>query len=137
MNISAEDDGKASGGRKTLYRRTAMTTVTKELNLLDAEDVERSVSERLGRTIRIREMECRLNHRIPFVSGEPGGAYLVFKVGEEACDSYDLFWDKEREGHFLRGRRLSLDEAWASAADVFSFDVSGFKQFDSWIDTSD
>ena len=114
-----------------------MKTITKELNLLDIEDIERAISAHLGREVKIQEVECTLTHCIPADTLEPGGAFLDFVVGDECFDSFDLFMGEESDGHYLDGKLLSLDAQWASTEEIFSFDVSAFKSFESLIDGSD
>ena len=63
--------------------------------------------------------------------------YFSLKIGAESCDSFDLFWDDEKDGHYLNGTRLCLDEPWLPVEEIFNFDVSAFKSFDSWTDSSD
>ena len=111
-----------------------MTTITKKLNLLDIADIESALSDQLEREVTISEVECNLIYSIP-PCGEPGGAYLEFQVGDDSCDSFDLFVDLD--GHFLNGERLSLDEPWVPKEEIFNFDVNLFKAFKSWVDSSD
>lgn len=117
-----------------------MKTITKELNLLDREDLEKAVSEYLGREVSVSEIECTLVHCVPCDTEEPNGAYLELQIGDDSCDSYDLFWDEELDGHYLEGKRLSLDEAWADAEEIFDQDTlttDDFKSFESSVDGSD
>ena len=117
-----------------------MTTITKELNLLDKEDLEKAVSEFLGRDVSVSEMECTLVHSIPADTGEPDGAILELTTGDDSCDSLDLFWGENMGGHYLNGKRLSLDEPWATAEEIFNPDtltMDDFKSFDSRVDGSD
>lgn len=113
--------------------------ITKELNLLDIEDIEQALSEYLGIDVSIDQVKCSLAHCIPADTHEPSGAYLEFQVDEHWCDSGEVFEDEEEDegGHYWNGERLALDEPWASEKEIFNFDVSAFKAFDSWTDTSD
>ena len=70
-------------------------------------------------------------------SGEACGMYLELSVGEDYIDSFDLFFDDELNGHYLNDKRLCLDEPWLPVEEIFNFDVSAFKSFDSWTDSSD
>ena len=114
-----------------------MTTITKELNLLDIADIEAALSAYLDRSVTISQVECTLVRMIPADTEEPEGAYLEFRVGDDECDSIDLFCEEDGDEHCLKGKRLSLDEPWVPAEEIFHFDVSAFKAFDSWVDNSD
>ena len=114
-----------------------MTTITKEINLLDVSDIEQAVSKHLGRTVVISEIECSLAYCIPMDSGEASGMYFELNIEDDSCDSFDLFWNDDLTGHYLDGKRLCLDEAWLPVEEIFNFDISVFKSFDSWTDSSD
>lgn len=116
-----------------------MTTkrIAIERNLLDIGDIETSLSARFKRPVSVGEAKCTLAHCVPLDTETPSGAYLIFRVGKSEFDSFDLFWDKENEGHYLNGKRLSFDEPWLPKEEIFSFDVSAFKDFDEWTDSSD
>ena len=117
-----------------------MTTkvITKELNLLDIEDIESAVSKHAGREVKIGEMDCSLAYCIPMDSNEPSGAYFELSGFDDEVDSYELFYDDELECHVVNGKPLSLDaEPWLPVEDIFNFDVSAFKSFETWTDTSD
>lgn len=114
-----------------------MKTTVKELNLLDVEDIEQAASNFLGKPVLISQIDCSLVYCIPMDTGEPSGMYLELEVGDDSCDSFDLFYDDERDGHYLNGKQLSLDEPWLPASEVFNFDISAFKSYNSWTDSSD
>ena len=114
-----------------------MKTITKELNLLDIEDVERAIYAFLGREVKIQEVECTLTHCIPADTLEPSGAFLNFVVGDECCDSFELFMGGESDGEYLDGKLLSLALPWASTDEIFNFEVAAFKSFEEEIDSSD
>ena len=65
-----------------------MTTVTKELNLLDIEDIEEAFNALLGfeRKIPISEMDCTIIYDIDSRNGFTGKA-ILFDYGDE----WDLF----------------------------------------------
>ena len=115
-----------------------MKTIIKEINLLDKEDIEEAISEYLGRPVSIAEIECTLAYCIP-AEQDPSGAYLEFTVEDEDVDSYDLFYSKEyaEEGHYWKGKRLSIDEPWLPVEEIFNFSIEDFKSFNSWVDSSD
>ena len=112
-----------------------MKTITKEINLLDIEDIEEALSEYLGRKVSIYEVDCELVYWIPLDTFEPGGAYLEFRIRDERCDSFDVFGDEE--DHVWKGKKLALVEPWLPVEEIFNFDVSAFKSFDSRTDNSD
>lgn len=115
-----------------------MKTITKELNLLDVEDIEQALSKYFDREISISEVECNLAYCIPCDTDEPSGMILEFTVDDEFCDSFDVFVDKETEwSHYLNGKELSLNEPWLPVEEILNFDVSLFKSFDSYTDNSD
>ena len=114
-----------------------MKTITKEINLLEIEDIEQVLSGWFDTEVKIGEVECRLAHCVPADTGEPNGAYLEFQIGGKFCASYDILYDDDLDGHYLNGKRLSLDEPWAAEDEIFAFDVSVFKSFVAWIDSSD
>ncbi|MBE6789167.1 MAG: hypothetical protein E7539_05815 [Ruminococcaceae bacterium] len=114
-----------------------MKTITKEINLLDIADIEQAVSNHLGKKVTISEIDCSLAYCIPMGSGKASGMYLELTIGDDFCDSLDLFFDDELNGHYLDGKPLCLDEPWLAINEIFNFDVSVFKSFDSWTDSSD
>ena len=113
-----------------------MKTITKELNLLDEQDIENALSKALGREVRLSEVDCMLNYCIPFDTFEPSGMYLVFKVEEEWIYDTDLFLD-ENQKYRLNGKELSLNELFLPVKEVFAFDPSAFHSFETCIDSSD
>ena len=114
-----------------------MKTITKELNLLDIEDIENAVSGHLGREVKIGEISCRLAYLIPCDTSEPAGHDLEFRIGRDYCDAYDLFYEEDLDGHYLDGKELSLNEPYLPVEEIFGFDVSEFKSFESYVDGSD
>ncbi len=110
-----------------------MKTITKELNLLDVEDIEQALSKYYDREISISEVECSLVYCIPCDTDEPSGMILEFTVDDEFCDSFDVF----DENHYIGDKELSLNEPWLPVEEVLNFDVSLFKSFDSYTDNSD
>lgn len=114
-----------------------MKTITKKLNLLEASDIEKALSEHFERPVSLSEVECSLVHCVPCDTYTAEGQYLELTVGDDDTDSFDLFWDEELNGHYLDGKQLSLDCKWADADEVFAFDTSKFKSFESYTDGSD
>lgn len=114
-----------------------MKTITKEINLLDIEDIEQALSEHLGRKVAISEVDCTLVYCIPMDTEEPSGAYLEFRVGSDECSSFDVLYSDDEDAHYWQGKPLALDEPWLPVEEIFNFDVSAFKSFDSGVDSSD
>lgn len=119
-----------------------MKTIIKEINLLDIEDVEEALSAYMGKKISIIDVECRLTYSIPMDTGEPSGMYLEFIVDEnisylDGPASFDIFKNDAEDYHYWNGKRLALDEPWIPVNEIFNFDVSAFKSFESWTDSSD
>lgn len=115
-----------------------MKTITKELNLLDIEDIEKAVSSQLGRPVKISEIECTFVYCMPCNTNEPSGMYFNIEVDNRYLDSYDLFFDDNIELIPIDGKAPSLDEEKCLyPSDVFSFDTSAFKSFSFDIDSSD
>ena len=114
-----------------------MKKTIKEYNLLDIEDIEQALSNEIGTDISISMVGCRLVHCIPADTNEPCGAYLEFIVGDYTCYSFDVFVDEYGESHYWKGEQLALDEPWLPEEDLFNFDVSAFRSFESWMDSSD
>ena len=114
-----------------------MTTKIKELNLLDVEDIEKAISEYFEREIKLSEVECILMYCVDVDGAELGGSYLRFIVGDDECDSFDLFEDEDEGEDIVNGKVPSYYYDCLSPEDVFNFDVSAFKSFETLIDGSD
>lgn len=110
--------------------------ITIEYNLLDVEDIEEAISSYLGKKTSISDVECTLVYSIPADTQEPDGMFLEFVVDDNEFYSFDIFYDEEI-GHCYKGKQLALDERWLPLEDIFNFDVSLFKNFDSYTDSSD
>jgi hypothetical protein len=109
-----------------------MKTIVKEFYMLDIEDIEKAVSEYSGEQQNIEDIGCTLFYH--FDGFRPNGmSFVLDDVNGEFISSYDLFYDKEKKGHYLNGKRLNLDEPWLSENEVFCFDISAFGSFE--IDT--
>lgn len=119
-----------------------MKTIIKEINLLDIEDIEEALSSYMGKKISIADVECRLVYCVPADTNEASGMYLEFIADENTSfidgpASFDIFKNDMDEYHYWKGKKLSLDEPWLPVEEIFNFDVSAFKSFDSWTDSSD
>ena len=118
-----------------------MKTITKELNLLDIEDIEKAVSKSMNREVKIGEIDCILTYCIPCSTDIPDGMIMDFYITNKLDDfevlySFELFGDIGQD-MYLNGKRLSLNEPWLPVEEIFSFDVSAFKSFDISTDCSD
>ena len=115
-----------------------MTTITKELNLLDIEDIEKAASEFLEREVAISDIECVMQYGGFGFDEEdhtPGGIFLIFTVDDEEFDSYELFDD---DGEYrIDGKPLSLNAPWLPKEEIFNFDVSAFKSFETEMNYDD
>ena len=109
-------------------------TATKEVNVLERFDIEQALSKRLGRMVDISDVECRLTYFIDKDSFEFDGMTLDFTVDENSCDSIDLFSNADGDYHYIDGKKLCLDEPWLCKDDIFAFDVSLFKYFDTGVE---
>lgn len=106
-----------------------MKTITKEYNLLEISDIEKAVSDFLGEPTKISEIYCELVYWIDD-DDKPTEMYLDF--GE--CSAWDLFYDKELKGYYIDGKRLSLSDPSHPLDEIFAFDVSEFRGFETWTD---
>ena len=119
-----------------------MKTITREINLLDIEDIEEALSTYMNKKISISDVKCSLVYCVPADTNEASGMYLEFVVDEsidfyENPSSFDIFQNENGDCHYWKGKRLALDEPSLPVEEIFNFDVSAFKSFDSWTDTSD
>lgn len=119
-----------------------MKTITKEINMLDIKDIEDALSAHTGKNISISDIECNLVYCIPLDTGKPSGMYLEFVVDENRAyydnpSSFDIFKKDDGESHYWQGKPLALDEPWLPVNEIFNFDISAFKKFSSFTDTSD
>lgn len=114
-----------------------MKTINKELNLLEISDVEKILTEYFGKPISISDVECELTYGIPFRRKYPDAMFLTFTVDGERFESIEEFYDWDTGVNVYDGKRLSLSEPFLLKEDIFAFDVSAFKSFDIWVDSSD
>ena len=113
-----------------------MKTITKELHLLDIEDVESALSLILEETVSISDVDCYLVYCIGNL-GFPEGMFLNFSVYDnEELLSFDVFSAKNRI-HYWDGKWLSLNEAWLPVNEIFNFDPAAFKSFDIFFSVSE
>ena len=108
-----------------------MKTITKEINLLEIEDIEKAVSDYSGVQQSIADIGCTLFYHIVDGYIPNGMSFVLDDIDGEFISSYDLFYDEGKKGHFLNGKQLSLDEPWLSESEVFNFDVSAFSSFET------
>ena len=116
-----------------------MTTITKEFNLLDVEDIEKALSKWFEREIKISEVDCTLIYCIPCDGSEQDGSYMEFNIGEEGVNSLFLFGDETdyTKGEMVDGKELSYYRHCLSPKDIFNFPISRFKSFVCDLDNSD
>ena len=112
-------------------------TITKELNLLDVEDIEAALSKHYDQKISVSEVKCTLRYCIPLDTSELCGSYLQFEVGDDWCDSFDLWFDEDTDELLVNGKEPSFVRECLCPEDVFSFNVSAFKKFECEVDSSD
>ena len=101
---------------------------------LSKSDIEDAASKYLKRHVSISDIACTLIYVIPKSTGKPKEMHLDMSVGDTEFTSLDLFFDPKRKAYFFKGRQLALDGAWRSAEEIFGFDVSLFKEFNTDID---
>ena len=97
-------------------------------------DIESAASAFLNRRVSISEMTCTLIYVIPKSTGTPKEMHLDMSVGNKEFTSLDLFFDQQRKAYFFKGRQLALDGAWRSEEEIFGFNVSKFKEFNTEVD---
>jgi hypothetical protein len=114
-----------------------MKTITKEYVALEVSDIEKAVSDYLGREVKISEIDCVLIRFASIDTYEPQGMFLEFNVGDETVDSYDLFFDDNYGVYLLNGVTLSISEDYLGLDEIFDFDIELFKSFETTCDASD
>ena len=110
-----------------------MKTIIKEINLFDIEDIEEMLSNYFNKKINISQVNCTLAYYMPFDTQEPDGMYIEFMVGGETVDTFDLFEDID---YTWKGKKVCLKEPYLPIEEIFNFDVSLFKSFEFYIDSS-
>lgn len=119
---------------KKYLERKISTEIGRALNV---EDIEYAVSQYLNRTVTISDIACTLVYVVSESTSEPEEMHLAMSVGDNDFSSLDLiFFDQSRKAYYLKGERLALDEAWLSKENIFSFDTSLFKTFETENDLS-
>ena len=101
---------------------------------LSVSDMENAASAHLKRSVSISDIPCTLIYVIPESTGKPKEMHLDMSVGDTEFTSLDLFFDPKRKAYFFKDRQLALDGAWRSAEEIFGFDVSLFKEFNTEVD---
>lgn len=111
-----------------------MKTVTKELNLLDIEDIEEALCSYWGKPVSIADVECTLWYHTNIKDNHlPACMALEFVEGENWVFSDDIF----TIDHTWKGKALSLSEVWLPAEEIFAFDVDAFKSFNIDVEPMD
>ena len=109
--------------------------ITREITLLEKEDVINDVSEMLGRDVKLSEMEVTLYVCIPYDAVYGGELSECGLYCEIHVDGEDV-WDSENE-------RLPLEEFFNECEfylkddEIFAFDTSEFGSYERLGDTSD
>lgn len=101
---------------------------------LSISDFETAASAFLNHHVSISDISCTLIYVISKSTGKPKEMHLDMAVGDQEFTSLDLFFDQTRKAYFFKGRQLALDGAWRSAEEIFGFDVSLFKEFNTDVD---
>ena len=108
-----------------------MKTIVKEIHLLDIEDIEQAVSNYTGEAASIEDIGCTLFYHLADEDRPNGMSFVLDDANGDFISSYDLYYDEELKGHYLNGKRLSLDEPWLPVNEVFNFDISAFESFET------
>lgn len=117
---------------------TKIETVSNAPQPLSLIDVESAVSIYLNQRVSVSDISCTLVYVIPASTGAPKEMHLSMTVGEKDFSSLDLiFFDKNRKSYYLHGNRLTLDDSWQPKDNIFSFDISLFKSFNTEVDRDD
>ena len=137
--VATKRDAEAKAKRKAeeKAKREAEEKAAKlaaEKEQLSISDIERAASAFLNRRVSISEITCTLIYVIPKSTGTPKEMHLDMSVGDTEFTSLDLFFDQKRKAYFFKDRQLALDGAWRSAEEIFGFDVSLFKEFNTDVD---
>ena len=101
---------------------------------MSVSDIESATAAFLKRRVSISDINCTLIYVIPKSTGKPKEMHLDMSVGDTEFTSLDLFFDQKRKAYFFKDRQLALDGAWRSAEEIFGFDVSLFKEFNTDVD---
>ena len=111
-------------------KREAEERTKREAEQLSVSDIESATSAFLKRRVSISDINCTLIYVIPKSTGKP----KEMSVDDTEFTSLDLFFDPKRKAYFFKDRQLALDGAWRSAEEIFGFDVSLFKEFNTDVD---
>ena len=117
-----------------MEKRKAEERAKREAEQLSIADIESAASAFLKRRVSISDINCTLIYVIPKSTGKPKEMHLDMSVGDTEFTSLDLFFDQKRKAYFFKDRQLALDGAWRSAEEIFGFDVSLFKEFNTDVD---
>ena len=117
-----------------MEKRKEEERAKREAEQLSIADIESAASAFLKRRVSISDINCTLIYVIPKSTGKPKEMHLDMSVGDTEFTSLDLFFDQKRKAYFFKDRQLALDGAWRSAEEIFGFDVSLFKEFNTDVD---
>ena len=137
--VTAKRDAEAKAKRKAeeKAKREADEKAAKlaaEKEQLSISDIESAASAFLNRLVSISEITCTLIYVISKSTGIPKEMHLGMSVGDTEFTSLDLFFDQQRKSYFFKGKQLALDDAWRSEEEIFEFNVSKFKEFNTEVD---
>ena len=119
--------------------------VTKEYTLIDVEDLEKAVSEKAGRPVKISEMDLSLDDCFPYDTMTPAGMVFLITIDDangnkEYYGVKDLFFDRKKDIYVINGELCSesfLQETFLDTDLLFNFDISLFRSFERSVDTYD
>lgn len=121
-----------------------VVTITKEFQVFDAEDIEQAVSAKLGRPVKISDLECQV---IDFFDNKLGKKLEDVFFDETTLAETEIalgsteFWilnPDDESGDFI----LDINEDWPDIKYpyhtpekyIFNFDINMFKSYDRWDD---
>lgn len=112
-----------------------MITKTKTYNVLEVDDVERIISEFVGRDVKIGEMEVELNDCIPYDSTmedsyDLSDFCMIISVIVDDEELLDDEYDSPLQKYLPKG--VFVPEKY-----IFNFDTKLFKSYSRCVDTSD
>ena len=117
------------------------------LEVFEANDFEDAYSkwlEKRGeppRRVSISEMDFELIDFVPLDPGTPEGMGFAIKVDGHYLNDLDLLFDDETEMFYLPDGKCLGETFWnfniQDHTKLFDFDVSQFKSFTRWMDSSD
>lgn len=119
-----------------------------QFEVFEAKDFENAYSKWLEKNgespkrVPISEMDFELIDLVPDDPGTPEGMGFAIKVDGRYLSDMDLLFDDETELFYLPNGECLGDAFWdglivADHTKLFDFDISQFKSFVRWTDSSD